>query len=307
MIRGFISSEVFSQWRYDSVGLVSGRFVSESLLQSYGGSLRYVAVGSDGIQRVYIVYIYNRLNVRSAITPPLLPSVGWLQKSNAGLPSVDELDELVRFFREQGFHRVKFDLPPEWCRREFNMRTSLVKEKYTYRLRVDRTDDELLLAFHSKTRNIVRSASRDNLRAEITHDSPDFVGIMSGHFYRSGLKAQWPFMERLLSNPEQSSWFGVEVFQGAQLAWTGVFLIEDDITYYLAGARNPEVRTNAANTFGVWSAMRLTRDRGCTEFDFEGSMIPSVERFIAGFGGEKHIYNSIQASSSWIKWIFRSK
>jgi hypothetical protein len=44
----------------------------------------------------------------------------------------------------------------------------------------------------------------------------------------------------------------------------------------------------------MWSAIKVAKSKGVKTFDFEGSMIPGVEKFFRGFGGELTTYFAIQ-------------
>jgi hypothetical protein len=45
--------------------------------------------------------------------------------------------------------------------------------------------------------------------------------------------------------------------------------------------------------------MLHARSKGIEVFDFEGSMIPSVEKFFRSFGGELRPYYSVNKSNFW--------
>lgn len=78
----------------------------------------------------------------------------------------------------------------------------------------------------------------------------------------------------------------------------GAYLVHDDrFTYYLAGGNDPALRTSGAGSLVVWEGIRAAAARGLG-FDFEGSMIPGVERFFRAFGGEPTPYSVVRATPS---------
>ena len=56
--------------------------------------------------------------------------------------------------------------------------------------------------------------------------------------------------------------------------------------YYLIGGYDHSEKSNKAVSLAMWRAIQFTaNDLHLPEFDFEGSMIPAVERFFRKFGG----------------------
>jgi len=63
--------------------------------------------------------------------------------------------------------------------------------------------------------------------------------------------------------------------------------------YYLAGGSDPELRHSSAHSLILWEAIQHVANY-TDVFDFEGSMIPGVERFFREFGGIQTPYFVIQ-------------
>ncbi len=93
---------------------------------------------------------------------------------------------------------------------------------------------------------------------------------------------------RALSPSGMCRTFGIRDSDGALAS--AIFLVCDRYRsyYMLGGYRQQDDRiSRAATTFGLWEAMRYTREElGLKTFDLEGSMIPGVELFFRKFGGE---------------------
>lgn len=64
----------------------------------------------------------------------------------------------------------------------------------------------------------------------------------------------------------------------------GYFVYDDETVYYLAGASDSALRSSGATSLLIWAAIEFASEAGLA-FDFEGSMIPSIERFFRAFGG----------------------
>ena len=71
-----------------------------------------------------------------------------------------------------------------------------------------------------------------------------------------------------------------EPLGGVWIAW------DDKRAYYLLGGFDHSAKSNNAVALAMWRAIQFTATNlKLPEFDFEGSMIPAVERFFRKFGG----------------------
>jgi hypothetical protein len=83
-----------------------------------------------------------------------------------------------------------------------------------------------------------------------------------------------------------------------QRVHAGAYLVHDDrFTYYLVGGSDPELRSSGAGSLVVWSAIQEAAGRK-VGFDFEGSMLPTVERFFRAFGGTPAPYSVVRKTPS---------
>jgi len=67
--------------------------------------------------------------------------------------------------------------------------------------------------------------------------------------------------------------------------------------YYIMGGADENYRSSGAYSLLLWEAIK-TASGVCKEFDFCGSMIPSIERFFRSFGGEQVPYFHLKKINS---------
>jgi hypothetical protein len=73
----------------------------------------------------------------------------------------------------------------------------------------------------------------------------------------------------------------------------------DDVrAYYLVGSKNPATKDNHAMPALLWQAVKHSHSLGKISLDFEGSMIPGVERFFRNFGAERTLYPVLEKTRS---------
>ena len=87
-----------------------------------------------------------------------------------------------------------------------------------------------------------------------------------------------------------------------------MFLVWSNKTvYYLVGGSNPKYRNSEAMTMLIWKAIEFGSSMS-SEFDFEGTMVESIERFIRGFGAEQIPYFQLtKVTPAFLRPIFESR
>ena len=67
---------------------------------------------------------------------------------------------------------------------------------------------------------------------------------------------------------------------------------QDSSAYYIAGGGDPAFRSSGAHSLVMWEAIQHV-SQFTDKFDFEGSMLPGIERFFRGFGAIQTPYSII--------------
>jgi lipid II:glycine glycyltransferase (peptidoglycan interpeptide bridge formation enzyme) len=77
----------------------------------------------------------------------------------------------------------------------------------------------------------------------------------------------------------------------------GFFVHDQRFTYYLLGGSDARLRTSGAMSAVMWAAIEQAAARG-TGFDFEGSILRSVERYFRAFASEPVPYSRVRRVNS---------
>lgn len=202
---------------------------------------------------------------------------------------IDELKRYPCFY--QRFHYAVTDwLPFYWA--GYRQTT-----RYTYRL-PDLTDAERLYAAMSANirRNITKAQQKYHITVRRGIPVADFLAIQQKTFERQGLSAQQDtqVLTRLIATCRRRGqgelWGG---YDAAGRLHAAVFVVwQPDCAWYLAGGGDSLLRTSGAHSLVLWRCIRELAPV-CRQFDFEGSMLPGVERFFREFGAVQTPYFSI--------------
>lgn len=183
--------------------------------------------------------------------------------------------------------------------------------RYTYRLE-NLEDNELMMAEMSENmrRNIRRAQDSITIKKGITVQ--EFMRLHEATFTRQHLKDKQD-SEVLIHLIEESRrrgqgdlWGGYD--DDGQLHAAAFIVWQKSCAWYLAGGGDPALRSSAAQSLVLWTAIQFVKDRS-RKFDFEGSMLPGVERFFREFGAKQLPYFRISKGdlSIWERIIIKLK
>jgi len=239
-------------------------------------------------------YVYRRAyGMRYFYQPPLTQCLGpWIRELDAkeatklaneiecleGLMS--QLPEFASFAQNWHFSQTNW-LPFYWN----GFRQSV---KYTYRLEATQTPDSVWQCMRPNIRREIRKArQREKLTIVCDRRFDDFWKLNKHVFERQGLRTPYPkaLVEAVEGKASQHAcrrmFFAVD---NKGCLHAAAFIVWDAHTaYYLMGGVDPLHRTSGAMSLCLWEAIKYSLSIG-RNFDFEGSMIRSVERFFRGFG-----------------------
>jgi hypothetical protein len=160
---------------------------------------------------------------------------------------------------------------------------------YTYRL-TDLSDlDAVWSGLRENIRREIRKAER---QVEVVDGLglDRFLDTAAQTFERQGLKSELPtdvfqrIEDAASSRDARQILFAVD---DARRVHAALYLVWDDrVAYYLAGGGDPDLRKSGAMSLLMWRAIQQAASVSAV-FDFEGSMLPPVERFFRAFGARQ--------------------
>lgn len=194
----------------------------------------------------------------------------------------------------QGFSPTMLNaLPFFWAGYRLEMR-------YTYRLEGLRSEEAVWDGLRGNIRREIRKARK---RVEIRDDLglDRFYDVWAKTFSRQGLEPPLSLLQldRLdaacATRGARAMLFASDE---ADRVHSVTYVVWDEhAAYYLLGGSDPELRTSGAASLLIWEA--ITRARQVTDtFDFEGSMLEPLERFVRAFGARQAPYLSVSRTSS---------
>ncbi|CAN5246423.1 hypothetical protein BH09BAC1_BH09BAC1_13290 [soil metagenome] len=167
--------------------------------------------------------------------------------------------------------------------------------RYTYILG-DLTDTEAVFSnFRDNVRREIRKAEKQVTLSTVASIQPLFeLKKTSYQSKKQSVPFGLPFVEGLYNVVKANGWGQILEARDAQNnLHASVLLVWDHETmYYLLGAADPQYNNSGAMSLLLWQGIQLAAEKGL-QFNFEGSMIPAIERFFSAFGGMLTPYHHI--------------
>lgn len=169
--------------------------------------------------------------------------------------------------------------------------------RYTYLLNHITDETEVWRNMNPNIRRNILKA-RDKLRLSIRRGIPvrQLLEIQEYTFKRQHLrnKSDTHVLERLVDicrkRGQGDIWGGYD--QEGHLHAAAFVVWQPRSAYYIAGGGDPAYRASGAQSLVLWEAI-CHASSFTDRFDFEGSMLPGVERFFRGFGAIQTPYFTI--------------
>ena len=272
-------------------------------LALFGGQMHKIGLFSDGGEMVGGVTLYEerhwgmKILRRAPFTPTCGPflavksqnPVAVLEEYRKALECVaDYLEKIAPAICMLPLDQQITDaLPLFW-------RGYKVIPQYTYLLDLALPLEQIRKNMSPVRRNDMSKAKRDGLVVRQVQDMGVVRDLVLNSFDRQQKFVDRARLESILfqyANPDNS--FACVTYWD-EMPITACFIVHDSQTaYYLLGGYRAEDRHHGAGAFAVFEAIRHAQELGLQTFDFEGSVIPPIERFFRGFGGRLVPYFTI--------------
>ncbi|MDR1746955.1 MAG: GNAT family N-acetyltransferase [Tannerella sp.] len=169
--------------------------------------------------------------------------------------------------------------------------------RYTYLLKDLNNRNVLRENMNRQMRRNIRDArNKFNIEVKSGVAADSFIQIQDQTFERQRLRnKQDPHVLRHLiaacrERKQGDIWGGYD--SDGQLHAAAFVVWQKRSAYYIAGGGNPSFRHSGAHSLVLWEAIKQVSQYTDT-FDFEGSMLPGVERFFREFGGVQTPYFAV--------------
>jgi len=265
-----------------------------------------------------IPLVYRRLSpgIKSIFHPPLTPYLGIVFKEikSKYVRRISNEKNISSIFAK----RIKEDFDDIYIKftpyvtdlQAFVWQGFLSDVRYTYILHIEDVES----AWNNMSperRNNVKCAVGKGICIENGGSFNEFFSLQQKSFERQGKNIDFEStvfqFNRFFTKCDRYNLFLARNRDGEAIA--GVYLVWDNKrSYYILGGYDYEKSHHGAHVFALWEAIKFTREKlGLKQFDFEGSMIPAVEKFFRKFGGILTPYYTVTWQNRKAKFFMGSR
>ncbi|NQU43946.1 GNAT family N-acetyltransferase [bacterium] len=172
--------------------------------------------------------------------------------------------------------------------------------RYTYVLDDIRDPEAVFSGFHhSKRKNIRRSTEKVEVRFNLP--APEFYENHRFTLAKQGKKISYPLpLFQRVCDAVYRNQTGCTIcaFDAKGNIHSGLFVIWDHLSAYdLISTIDPDYRNSGSSSLLVWEMIKHLSGK-TVRFDFEGSMVKSVERSFRRFGAEQRLFFALEKVDS---------
>ncbi|MDA8326971.1 MAG: GNAT family N-acetyltransferase [Nitrospiraceae bacterium] len=274
-------------------------FDSLEWLSIYGGNVRIYAILDDGGNIIGGFHLYRakKFGMSFFLDPPFCPAIGpflkigecsyttSLENWKKTLTAMAQLlDQIPYSIISLSLDKKIADMQP------FIWKKFKVSPRFTYVLDLDNSIDDIWKGMTNERRKNIKKSIKDGFAVQKTVDFNKLRPLAVKTFERQGEKKNSHYIDRILHEYARTGncFAFLTTRDGSPAAFT--FCIYDSNTaFYLLGGHIDNCH-HGAGTLALWESIKYAKEMGLKNFDFEGSMLPNIERYIRGFGGRMVTY-----------------
>ncbi len=265
-------------------------------IKIYGEELEIVGIFDEGrnLKGHFFLYLGTSLGQPFGITPPYTQDIGLtFNHSATNKATINSLyknlhEEIAIYLIHKKLMLFNIVFPTQF----FDAQPYLWNDceaslKYSYHIDLNQSIETIESNFSSERRKNITKAKKDGLEARLSYNFPLLYEMTFTTLALKKADSNSEILRNLFfdyANEENA--FGFITYKDNKPS-AMVFMLKDvQAAYYLFSSYDKENQHEGAGALAMFSAIEHAKKLGLSTFDFSGSMIPSVEKYFRGFGGD---------------------
>lgn len=244
----------------------------------------------------------NKSILKHINNPPYTPHIGLFFENNSKNKSNKQSFEksivelLASFINELPAQIITLALPPSIVDLQpFIWKDFKVVPNYTYQINIEKNSiEEINSHFSPERRNDIKKAAKDGVTTSLNYDNKIVKNLVLKTFTRKQKELDEELLDKMLfqfANSENS--FSFISYKNNLPSAAAFCIYNQQKAYYILGGYDNANKHQGSGASAVWECIKHSKKLGIEIFDFEGSMIPAVEKYFRGFGGDIIPYYTI--------------
>lgn len=282
-------------------------FNDPSWLAMYGEKLALLGIyNGDNLIGSFHIYKEKKVAFSFFKNPPFTPHIGLVvdAKSKNVAKALSENKKVIAVVADYldslstGVVSCAF---PSWAS---DMQPLIWKKfkvipAYTYHSDLTSSETELEERMAAEHRNLLKKAIKDGLKCSLTADYSQVKSLVLKTFDRKEKGVDQKMLDAILSNfANVSNSFAYVAEENGKPIAAAFCIFDKKRAYYMLSGYDPAAKHGGAGIMCVWNCILHAKQLGLLVFDFEGSMLPEVERYFRGFGPAQIPYYTV--NKAWL-------
>jgi hypothetical protein len=239
------------------------------------------------------LYKENKFGLSIYKNPPFTPSIGPFLKIEAqNIVKITSKTREAFMVMAELLDKLNYDIISVSLSRKYIDALPFIWKKfkvvpgYTYIIDLNMPLDNIQKMMSPERRNDISKSLKDHLDVEKIYDFNLVKNLIIKTFSRQKKSLNYHYLNKILFNyaNDKNSYAFATFYKDKPIA--AIFCVFDKTTaYYLLGGYDYEYKHHGAGALAIWEAIKYSKEIGLKYFDFEGSIIPQIERYFRGFGG----------------------
>lgn len=276
----------------DSCGTVFNTFAWTNL---FGKNICRYGLYQDNGKLIggFSLFREKRFGMSIYRNPPYTPSIGPFLMMDARNPTTimdtwkDVLSLMADYIEQLPYLAIYCSLNCEIVDTQpFIWKKFKVIPGYTYLIDMNQSLEDLLQRTSKVRKNEIKKTAADGLIARQVEDLNVIRDLVLKTFSRQKEGIDKHYLDRILFDfaNKNNSYAFVSYIGDKPIA--GTFIVyHNQVAHALLGGYDHEQKHRGAGPLADWECIKHAKQLGLRCFDFEGSMIPHVEKYLRGFGG----------------------
>lgn len=287
---------------------VGSIFSSVSWLRMFGNRIHIFGIYNGNKELVGSFYLFEerKFGLKILRNPYFTPHSGIFIKYPIGIKPVNKrtyakeiLRSVAKFIDALNYSIVSFSLQRKIIDMQpFIWEKFKVVPGYTYVIDLGRDEKFIWNSFSADRRNDVTKALKDGVTVQRNKNNKIIEDLVKKTFDRQGMPTNDYYLDQILNKfaNDTNSFSFISMKDNVPIA--GSFCVYDkDVAYYLLGGYDSDNRHHGAGALSLWECIKYANKIGLKEFDFEGSMVPQIEKYFRKFGGTLVPYYRVNKAS----------
>jgi lipid II:glycine glycyltransferase (peptidoglycan interpeptide bridge formation enzyme) len=283
-------------------------FNTTSWLEIFGNNLVLIGITNPNNELIgaFFYVQHFKFALKYALLPPFTPSNGFIlinpaqNTSNLITIQKEANDAIANYFLSHNFALVSIGFPVNLVDTQvYFWKKFKVIPNYTYQLDLMKDDIQIFNQFTTERRKSIRKAEKDDLSIQRCLDYEVVLNLVNKTFERKQKSLNQSLIKKIFFEfANETNSFAFVAYQKKIPIATTFIIYYNKVAYYLFGGYDASQKHHGAGPACMWNSIQAAKKLGLKTFDFEGSMLPEVERYFREFGGEIKPYYTI--NRAWL-------